>query len=107
MNEVLLGWVKENFNSIVRYSLASGKPERLGITGDRPIWVPGSNRQLIYKRGAACYLYDLGFRREKKLFSVAPNQFYALQFTADGRRIYFTETIRDANLWMGQMNSSR
>ena len=80
VNGVLLGWVDENFKSIVRYSLASGKPERLGITGRRPLWAPGSNRQLIYNRDAACYLYDLDLRREKKLFSVAPNQIYALQF---------------------------
>jgi Tol biopolymer transport system component len=107
VNDVLLGWVNENFNSIVRYSLASGKPERLGIAGDRPIWVPGSNRQFIYTRDAACYLYDLDLRRGKKLFSVAPNQIYELQFTPDGRRLYFTEAIRDANLWMGQMNTFR
>jgi len=107
VNDVLIGWVYENFNSIVRYSLASGKPERLRIAGDRPIWVPGSNRQFIYTRDAACYLYDLDSQREKKLFSVAPNQIYELQFTPDGQRLYFTEAIRDANLWMGQMNPSR
>lgn len=107
VNGVLLGWVDELFKSIVRYSLADGKPERLGITGRRPIWVPGSNRQLIYRRGSACDLYDLDLRREKQLFSVAPNQIYALQFDPGGRRLYFTEAIRDANLWMGQMKAAR
>lgn len=107
VNGVLLGWDNENSNSIVRYFLPSGKPERLGIAGDRPIWVPGSNQQFIYTRASACYLYDLDLRREKKLFSVAPNLIYELQFNADGRRLYFTEAIRDANLWMGQMNTSR
>ena len=107
VNGALLGWAYEGFNSIVRFSLARGTPELLGIGGDRPVWVPGSNRQLIYKRGATCYLYDSNLRRERKLFSVAPNQIYALQFDPAGRRLYFTETIRDANLWMGQMGSSR
>ena len=107
VNGVLLGWVYEGFNSIVRFPLASGKPERLEIAGDRPIWVPGSSRQFVYERGSACYLYDLDSRSEKRLFSVAPNQLYELQFDAGGRRLYFTETIRDANLWMGQMNPSR
>jgi hypothetical protein len=107
VNEVLLGRASGGDNSIVRYSVASGKPERLGIAGDRPVWVPGSNRQLIYKRDGACYLYDLDLRIGKKLFSVAPNQIYTLQFNPDGRRLYFTEAIRDANLWMGQMNTFR
>ncbi len=107
VNEVLLGRAQEGDNPIVRYSVASGKPEPLGIAGDRPVWVPGSNRQLIYKRGGACYLYDLDLRSGKKLFSVEPNQIYTLQFNPDGRRLYFTEAIRDANLWMGQMNTSR
>jgi hypothetical protein len=61
VNGVLLGWVDENFRSIVSYSVASGKLERLGITGRRPIWIPGCNRQLIYRRGSTCYLYDFGF----------------------------------------------
>ncbi|HEY2018815.1 MAG TPA: protein kinase, partial [Bryobacteraceae bacterium] len=107
VNEVLLGRAQGGGNPIVRYSVASGKPERLGIAGDRPVWVPGSNRQLIYKRDGACYLYDLDLRSGKKLFSVAPNQIYTLQFDPAGRRLYFTEAIRDANLWMGQMNTSR
>jgi serine/threonine protein kinase/Tol biopolymer transport system component len=107
VNEVLVGWVNENFDSLVRYSPAGGKLERLGIAGERPIWAPGSNRQVIFKRGGVCYLYDLDSRQEKKLFTVAPNQIQALQFNPDGRRLYFTETIRDASLWMGQMNTSR
>ena len=107
VNKVFLGWVNDNFNSIVRFSFSSGKPERLGTAGDRPVWVPGSNRQFIYKRDAILYLYDLDLHREKKLFSVAPNQIYALQFDPGGRRLYFTETIREANLWMGQTNLSQ
>jgi hypothetical protein len=38
---------------------------------------------------------------------VEPSQIYTLQFAPDGRRLYFTEAIRDANLWMGQMNTFR
>ena len=31
----------------------------------------------------------------------------AMRLDEGGRRIYFTQTIRDADLWMGQMGSSR
>jgi hypothetical protein len=87
--------------------MASGKLERLGIEGARPVWVPGSSRQFVFERDSICYLYDLNLRREKRLFSVAPNTLCAVRLDESGRRIYFTQTIRDADLWMGQMGSSR
>jgi serine/threonine protein kinase len=94
-------------NVIDLYGLTAAKVERLGIEGTRPVWVPGSGHQFVFKRGSACYLYDLDLKREKRLFSVAPNDIYAIHFDENGRRIYFTQTIRDADLWMGQMGSSR
>ncbi len=107
LNDTLLAYVEEDVTVIARYSMSTGKLERLGIEGSRPIWVPGRGRQFVFRRGSSCYLYDLESRREKRLFSVAPNGFYAMHFDESGRRLYFTQTIRDADLWMGQMESSR
>ena len=59
--------------------MASGKLERLGIEGARPVWVPGSSRQFVFERDSICYLYDLNLRREKRLFSVAPNTIYGMR----------------------------
>jgi Tol biopolymer transport system component len=107
VNDMLLGYVDDGGNRVFRYSLMTGTLERLGVEGDRPVWVQGSGRRFIFKRGSSCYLYDLDLRREKRLFSVAPNTIYAIRLDESGRRIYFTQTIRDADLWMGQMGSSR
>ena len=107
VNEMSIGLIGGDANGIARYSTATGKLERLGIDGSRPVWVPGSGRQFVFKRDGVCYLYDLNLRREKRLFSVAPNTIYAMRLDESGRRIYFTQTIRDADLWMGQMGSSR
>jgi len=104
VNETLIGLIGDD--AIARYSMVAGKLERLGITGGRPVWIPGTNRQFVYKRGGTCYLYDLDLRSEKRLFSVAPNTIYALRVDQSGRRIYFTQTIHDADVWMGQMVSS-
>jgi Tol biopolymer transport system component len=107
-NGMLIGDIDGTVRVIGRYSVTAGKLERLGIEGARPVWVPsGGDRQFVFKRGTTCYLYDLDLKREKRLFSVAPNKIYALRFDQSGRRIYFTQTIRDADLWMGQMRSGR
>ena len=107
VNDMLLGYFDDGTNRIFRYSMTAGKLEPLGIDGDRPLWVPGSAGQFIYKRDGICYLYDLDLRREKRLFSVAPNTIFAMRLDESGRRIYFTQTIRDSDLWMGQLDSSR
>jgi hypothetical protein len=66
--------------------------------------VPGSNaRYFVFLRDDACLLYERERNRERRLFSTGHNQMYFLQMSATGRQIYFTETIRDAHLWMGEM----
>jgi hypothetical protein len=62
-------------NDIVLYSVATGKLDRLGIPGGRPLWIPDT-------RG--------------------PAKIYSVGFDKNGKRIYFTQTIRATDLWMGQ-----
>jgi len=104
-NGLLLGHIAGNGeNPLVLYSLADGKLTRLGVRGTRPAWIPGSNnRYFVFLREDACFLYDREQKREKRLFSTPHNQMYFLQISASGRRIFFTRTIRDAHLWMGEM----
>lgn len=106
-NGLVLVQVDDKLNGIAVYSISTGRLEPLPAEGNRPIWVPGSSRQLVYKRRSECYLYDLDTKREKLLFSVAPNQIYALRFDNSGSRLYFTQTMNDANLWMGQTDPAR
>ena len=85
------------------YDLSTGKAELPGIPGRRPAWMPQGQRQVLLGRGSKCMLYDLDTKRERELFSVAPNTLYEIHATGDGRRIYFSETIRDADLWLARM----
>jgi serine/threonine protein kinase len=102
VNGMLLGYFPD-IHEIVRYSIPAGKLERLGVEGERPVAVPGAgNRQFVFIRDSIAYLYNLELKSAKRLFSVAPNQIYAIRFDESGQRIYFTMTIREADLWMGQ-----
>lgn len=80
----------------------AAKFEKLGVSGRIPMWLPGAKPRFLFLRDSACYLYDWETRREKLLFSVAPNRIYDMQPSPDGRRIWFTQTIRDADVWMGE-----
>jgi Tol biopolymer transport system component len=102
---LLLGHINGNGdNPIILYSLAEGKLTPLGVKGMRPAWIPGTNnRYFVFLRDDACFLYDRVEKREKRLFTTPHNAMYFLQLGPGGRRIYFTRTIRDAHLWMGEM----
>ncbi len=108
-NGLLLGFeITLSGDELVTYSLSAGKLERLGILGRRPVWLPGrqTNRFLFFREDS-CYLYDLETKHEQRLFSVWPNQMYMLRLAPGGHRIYFTQVIRDADIWMGQMAGVR
>jgi serine/threonine protein kinase/dipeptidyl aminopeptidase/acylaminoacyl peptidase len=105
-NGLLIGHINgSGENPVVQYSPAEGKLTKLGVRGTRPNWVPGwNNRYIVFLRDDACFLYDRQEKREKRLFSTPHNQMYFLQIGASGRRIYFSRTIRDAHVWMGELN---
>jgi hypothetical protein len=47
--------------------------------------------------------YDIAQRKEKLLFSVAPNKIYATDVSRPGR-IYFTQTVCKGDIWLGRMD---
>ena len=95
-------WNTEKGWELLFYDILKGATELPGIPGRRPAWMPGG-RQVVFGRGSKCFLYDLDTKRERELFSVAPNTLYEIHATRDARRIYFSETIRDADLWLARM----
>jgi hypothetical protein len=88
---------------LILYWLADGRVEQLGITGRRPVLLPGA-RQFVFARGGECFLYDISLRREKLLFSVEPNKIYAIDVSRPGK-IYFTQTVRKGDIWLGRLDS--
>jgi serine/threonine protein kinase/Tol biopolymer transport system component len=107
LNGMVVGYTLANSvkEAIFTYFIPTGKLDYLDISGRAPMWMPGPKPQFIFIRDTACYLYDVAAKREKLLFSVAPNRIYAIYPAADGKRIYFTQTIRDADVWLGTMGS--
>jgi hypothetical protein len=96
-------WVGEKGWELIFYDLAKGAASRSGVLGRRPAYLLG-DRQVIFGRGSKCLLYSLDTHRERELFSVGTNTIYEIHPTHDGKRIFFTQTIRDADLWLGRMS---
>ena len=96
-------WVGEKGWELIFYDLAKGVATRSGVMGRRPAYMPGGY-QMIFGRGSKCLLYDLDTHRERELFSIGTNAIYEVHPTHDGKRIFFTQTIRDADLWLGRMS---
>ncbi|MEZ5399773.1 MAG: protein kinase [Bryobacteraceae bacterium] len=90
---------------IVFYRPFKGEYEATGMLGRRPVWLPGG-RQIIFVRGAECVLYDPSAKKERRLFTVAPNELYAVNPSQPGR-IYFTQTVLRSQIWMGRWEPGR
>lgn len=88
---------------LVAFTYPAGKFEKIGASGRAPEWLPGSKPRFIFIRDSVCYLYDWETHAEKRLFSVAPNRLYAVRADLGGRRIWFTQTIREADIWMAEI----
>jgi eukaryotic-like serine/threonine-protein kinase len=94
---------------IVLYAPAKGELEHTHLTGAHGVWLRDGNgadpphRYFLFAQGGDCLLYDRALNRESRLFSVAPDRLYFLAPAPGGRRIYFTRTLRDADLWLARL----
>jgi TolB protein len=93
---------------IVVYFPEEGRLERTGVKGRAPFWLrvaegASTHRWFVFARDAECFLYDRAVRRETRLFSVTPNRFFDLAVAPDGRHLYFSQRIRDSDLWLAHL----
>lgn len=90
------------------YSPAERKLERIGVKGRSVIWAPAANRKDVHRRllfgdGTGCFLYDRKQKTIVPIFSVTPNVVWSLVPSPNGKFIYFSQKIRDANLWLARL----
>ena len=86
------------------YHMRSGKAEPTPVFGTSPSWLPGQ-RQFLFARQGKLWVYDLISGKERAVHSVFPNDPWELRVSRDGRRVYFSQTTRDGEIWLGQMSN--
>jgi Tol biopolymer transport system component len=88
---------------IVTFSFKSGKFERLTDYGEWPVWLPDSRRLLFVSKGRDFFVIDSRSRQARKIFPVERDVLGPPRMPRDGRSIYFTRRVTEADIWMVEL----
>jgi Tol biopolymer transport system component/tRNA A-37 threonylcarbamoyl transferase component Bud32 len=105
-----LGRPAGGFEAVV-FAPATNALEHTGLSGLSTCWASASHpaeahRALIFADGSKCMLYDRWLKRKSELFSVAPHTIRTVAATRDGKLIYFTQRVREGDLWIASLTDS-
>ncbi|HSQ32308.1 MAG TPA: protein kinase [Gemmatimonadaceae bacterium] len=95
-----LGPVGFGSHGIAMYSLKSKQFQKLVDFGEWPVWLPDSRRVLFVAGGKAFYIVDATTKRVRKVFEVQRDVVGPPRITRDGRNIYFSRRVTEADVWM-------
>ena len=98
--ERLAGMVNALDRGVIIYTFRSGRYERLTDYGQWPVWLPDNRRVLFVSGGKALYVVDRVTRRVRKIFSVAGDVIGPPQLTRDGRTLYYSRRVTQADVWL-------
>ena len=88
---------------IYAYSFDSGRFQKLASRGRVPYWLPDSRRLLFVEEGRILLL-DTQTGQRREVVAPAPNSsFVRVRVSPDGRAIYATRSIDEADIWMLSM----
>jgi len=97
----------DNNSEVLLYE--PGHVIQTGVKGRFAMWPrDAANRDLryfVFARGGDVILYDRTAQRETLLFSVAPNRIYYEASPPGGGSIYFTQMVRDGDLWFARFGA--
>jgi Tol biopolymer transport system component len=96
----LAGMIAAVDRGIIVYDLARRSYQRLTSFGQWPVWLPDSRRILFVSGGTAFYVLDTETRVVRKVFEVSRDVIGPPQLTRDGRAIFFTRRVTEADIWL-------
>jgi hypothetical protein len=85
---------------VVTFSFKSGKFERLTDYGEWPVWLPDSRRLLFVSKGKDFIVLNRQSRQARKIYSSERDVLGPPRLPNDGRSIYFTRRVTEADIWM-------
>jgi Tol biopolymer transport system component len=87
----------------VIYTFATQRYQRLTDFGQWPVWLPDSRRVLFVSGGKAFYVVDAQTRQVRRVFEVTRDVIAPPQMTRDGRAIYFSRRVTEADIWLATL----
>ena len=88
---------------IVVHTLGTRRYDRLTARGQWPVWLPDSRRLLYVSGGNAFYVVDRETRSVRKVFEVTRDVIGPPQLTPDGRTLYYTRRVTEADIWLATL----
>ena len=85
-------------SGIVVYSLASRAIQTISDFGDAPQWLP-DGRRIVFAWGSRLYLADTASGEVRELYTLEDDVLGLGSVSNDGRWIYFSRTVTQADLW--------
>jgi Tol biopolymer transport system component len=99
----IAGMIRAVDRGVVVYTLATGRYDRFTTYGQWPVWLPDSRRLLFVSGGNAFYVVDRDTRAVRRVFGPTRDVIGPPQLTPDGRTIYFTRRVTEADIWMATL----
>jgi Tol biopolymer transport system component len=91
-------------SGILTYEFRTSRFERLTDFGEWPVWLPDSRHILFVSGpggpGRAFYVVDRVSKRVKKVFAVTRDDLGPPRLTRDGRHMFYSRRVTEADLWM-------
>jgi len=96
----LAGMVGLGGLGIVTYSLRTRTYDRLTSSGGYPVWLPDNQRLLFVSGGKSFFVLDTVSRKAREVFSVKGDVIGPAQLSRDGRDMYFSRRVTEADIWL-------
>jgi serine/threonine protein kinase len=92
-------------HGVLIYSMSTKAYTRLTADGGYPVWLPDSRRLIFVNGGKDFVLYDLASKSMRKIFSVERDVIGPAQLSRDGRSMYFSRRVTEADVWLAKMGA--
>ena len=99
----LAGMINAFDRGVIVYTFGTHTYQRLTDYGQWPVWLPDSRRLLFVSGAKAFYLVDRETRAVRKVFAVTRDAIGPPQLTPDGRTVYFTRRVTEADIWLATL----
>jgi Tol biopolymer transport system component len=99
----LAGMIGAVDRGIVIYTLDTKRYDRLTTYGQWPVWLPDSRHLLFVSGGNGFYVLDRETRAVRKIFGLPRDVIGPPQLTPDGRTVYFTRRVTEADIWLATL----
>ena len=102
--EMLAGQTTPLPTGIAVYSFRNRTYDVLTDFGEFPVWLPDNRHLLFVSRGREIILVDRLTKSRRTVFTDTRNVLGPPQITRDGRTLYFSRRVTEADLWTVTLN---